>query len=412
MNTRSQSRQLAAGSILALSLVLAGCAGEGTASIGLEASVDTIGGIERFHYPESGATNLPWRFDTVAVIGGFGVDDPNYQFAQIGRNGLAADAAGNLYVFDGQGKRILGYSPTGEFIGSWGREGEGPGEIGAWGGVLTVGAGDTLWLADASNQRITLFPTDGGDPVTIPMTDSDNRMAGQMLAIDGGVLSLMSSFMFTPGEEAQFPPRPLVTISRDGAIQDTVWEAPAPKTDLVEITTGNRAMVMLMTRRFSPPFTFGRFSDGGLVLQDQTAYDIRLSGADGTVQRVIQRDPAPRLATEEDRQRIIDQIYERADDPESDVVKKQAEATTFEDSVPRINRLIVDHADRVWVGVSETLPGEDERLDVFSRDGQLLGELAGYELPDLFFGDGYAAVLTEDELEVEQIVILRLVESP
>ena len=41
----------------------------------------------------------------------------------------------------------------------------------------------------------------------------------------------------------------------------------------------------------------------------------------------------------------------------------------------------------------------------------LLGELRDMELPSLFFGDGYAALITEDELEVQQIVILKLVET-
>lgn len=95
----------------------------------------------------------------------------------------------------------------------------------------------------------------------------------------------------------------------------------------------------------------------------------------------------------------------------SDTQKKQAEATTFSDVIPLINTLILDHADRIWVGVSETVPGENERLDIYSRDGRLLGELHDVELPHLFFGDGYAALITEDELDVQQIVILRLIET-
>jgi len=388
-----------------------GCAGEGTASTELAAVIDTIDGIEHLRYPAAGATELPWRFDTVAVIGGFNVEDPDYQFSRVGRYGLASDAAGNLYVFDGQGKRIIGYQPTGEFIGTWGREGEGPGEIGAWGGVLSMGPGDTLWLADRSNQRITLFPTDGGDAVSIPMGEGSTGFGGRLVALPGGALSLMSSFSFTPGENAQMPPRPVVRIDRDGAITDTLWTVPAPKTDVVEMTSGNNRMMMLMSRRFSPNFSYARFTDGGLVRQDRAEYDIRLMSADGTVVRVIQRDPLPRATTDEDRQREIDEVLEPSDDQDADMQRKQAEAMTFEETIPLINNLVLDHADRVWVGVSEAVPGENERLDVYSADGQLLGELHGVELPHLFFGDGYAARLARDDLDVEQIVILRLVET-
>ena len=125
-----RTSRLAIGALLSFLLPLAaGCAGEGAASTGLEAAIDTIGGIEHLHYPETGATALPWRFDTVAVIGGFNETDTDRQFSVMGRYGMTADAAGNLYVFDFQGKRIIGFQTSGEVIGTWGREGEGPGEI-------------------------------------------------------------------------------------------------------------------------------------------------------------------------------------------------------------------------------------------------------------------------------------------
>ena len=405
-------RRLAGRFLILLFLPLAGaCAGEGAASISLEAIVDTIGGIEHLHYPETGATELPWHFDTVAVIGGFNVDDPDYQFSRVGRYGLTSDGAGNLYVLDGQGHRIIGYAATGEIIGTWGREGEGPGEIGGWGGVLAMGPGDTLWLADRSNQRITLFPTHGGDAASIPMGEGSSGFGGRLIATPDGALSLMSSFSFTPGENAQMPPRPVVRIDRDGTVTDTLWTVPAPRTDVVTVTSGNNTMMMMMSRRFSPNFSYARLSDGRLVKQDLADYDVRMMDPDGTVRRVIQRDPPPRATTEADRQREIDEVLEPADDRDADMQRKQADAMTFEETIPVINRLEVDHTDRIWVSVSETIPDEDERLDVYSADGRLLGELRGVELPDLFFGDGYAAVLTRDDLEVEQIVILRLVEE-
>jgi hypothetical protein len=222
---------------------------------------------------------------------------------------------------------------------------------------------------------------------------------------------MMSSFTFSPGDDAKMPPRPLVHVGRDGVVTDTLWSVPAAETDLVTITSGGNRMMMMMSRQFSPSFSYDRFSDGGFVKHDQVPYDFRLVAADGTEEQIVQRDPAPRATTNEDRQRVLDEMLEPVDGEVSDIQKKQADATTFSDLIPLINRLMIDQADRIWVGVSETIPEENERLDVYSRDGQLLGELRDVKMPHLFFGDGYAALITEDDLEVQQIVILKLVET-
>jgi sugar lactone lactonase YvrE len=84
---------------------------------------------------------------------------------------------------------------------------------------------------------------------------------------------------------------------------------------------------------------------------------------------------------------------------------------TFADSIPRITGLAVDGRDRLWVGVSEEIPGETERIDVFARDGELIGEIRDPDLfPSIFYGDGRAALLDRDELDVQRVVVLGLSE--
>ena len=101
-------------------------------------------------------------------------------------------------------------------------------------------------------------------------------------------------------------------------------------------------------------------------------------------------------------------VFDKATKPDgTEVDVEEAVVNLFESDVVTCE----DLADGNAVGVSETLPGENERLDVYSRDGELLGEMRDAKLPHLFFGDGYAALLTTDDLDVQQIVILRLVET-
>lgn len=386
----------------------------------VEVAVDTVGGIERLTYGAERAAQLPWRFDTTTVIGGFGVDDANYQFGGLSSNSLAGDADGNLYVLDGDGIRVLGYGPDGSFLGSWGREGGGPGELGGgFGGgprSMALGPGDTLWIDDRANQRLTLIPVDGGEPASLALPQSSRGFGGAMSVDSAGVVAILSTFSFSPGEADGMPPRPIVRVGRDGEVGDTLWTAPAPPTDMVTISSGGNRLMMMMSQRFAPGFYWVRFDDGGIALAESAAYDIRFVDASGEPERILRRNPPPRLVTETDRRTYLDSLLappeEETQFNSAEIRRERAEATTFADSVPRIVEMRRDTRDRLWVGVSEEQPEVIERIDVYDRDGTLLGELRDMPMPDHFFADGRAAIIDRDELDVQQVHVMRLVETP
>ena len=391
-----------------------------SSSAGLEVAVDTVGGVERLTYGDERAGQLPWRFDTTTVIGGFAVDDPDYQFGGLTSNSLAGDAEGNLYVLDAGGIRVLGYGPDGSFLGSWGREGGGPGELGGgFGGgprSMALGPGDTLWIDDSSNQRLTLLPLRGGEPASLAVPQSSRGFGGAMSVDSAGVVAILSTFSFSPGEATGMPPRPIVRVGRDGEVGDTLWTAPAPPTDMVTISAGGNRLMMMMGQQFAPGFYWVRFDDGAIALAESAAYDIRVVDAAGEAERILRRNPPPRLVTEADRRAYLDSLLtppeEESQFNSAEIRRERAEATTFADSVPRIVELRRDTRDRLWVGVSEQQPGVLERIDVYDRDGTLLGELRDMPMPDHFFADGRAAIIDRDELDVQQVHVMRLIETP
>ena len=121
------------------------CSDSGASSTVLEAVTDTVDGVTRLTYPETGAQALGWRLDTVAVIGGYGAEADEYQFDQVGPGSLAGDPLGNLCRDRPDGEAGPRLRRRGSFIGSWGREGSGPGELQMPTG-LGVGSADTLWV--------------------------------------------------------------------------------------------------------------------------------------------------------------------------------------------------------------------------------------------------------------------------
>jgi len=401
---------------LALPVLGSGCAGDSSGGAArLEARVDTLDGVERLLYPASPGPTLPWRFDTLAIVGGFGADGDGYQFDDVGVQLLAGSPDGDLYVADGAGRRVLRYDATGTFVEAFGREGAGPGELQRPTG-LDLGPGDTLWISDSGNRRTMLIPVDGGAPRSIPMADDASILAGRIVARGELFFGVNRVFSFSPGQAPDaVPPYRLVGFDRAGEARDSVWASPGPAMTSVTLRTTGGMMMLLMSARFVPAFRWRALSGNEFVVSDQAAYDFRLVRADGTMSRRIERDPAPRAVTQADRDaeraRIRKESEESSRGPSDEKLLEQRLAkTTFADLVPRISGLAVDGEDRVWVGVSEETPEEVERIDVYDRRGLLLGEIAGDPLlPDLFYGPGLAAKLGRDDLDVQQIVILRLV---
>ena len=402
--------------LLGLTLLVSACGEAPEGPIALQAAVDTVDGVRRLAYPEGGAAQLDWQLDTAALIGGFGADSEEYQFDQVGPGSLAGDASGDLYLIDQTGKRVLGYDRAGSFLGSWGREGSGPGELQMPIG-LGVGRGNTLWVLDGSNQRITLLPLDPeAEPSSIPFPPGSSMMGGRIIPVVDGAYGVFAMFSFRPGDDTGPPPRPLVRLGHDGVAADTVWEAPAPKFDQIEVTSGNRVMVMMAQQSFAPGFHWDRFADGSFALAQGPEYDIRVVGADGLERFRIRREPAARATTPADQEFERDRLREASVTGTfpgaEEMMEKRLEALTFAEVVPRLTGLAVDTQNRLWVGVSVTRPGETDRIDVYGADGSLLGEILEPEFfPDLIYGDGLVARITADELDVQQIVVYELVEG-
>lgn len=78
-------------------------------------------------------------------------------------NDLAFGGSGEIYVTQGHGKgesRVLKFDPDGNFIGTWGGEGSGPGQFNVPHSIVADAKG-LLYIADRSNQRIQVFDPDG-----------------------------------------------------------------------------------------------------------------------------------------------------------------------------------------------------------------------------------------------------------
>ena len=71
-------------------------------------------------------------------------------------SGLAIDGNDDVYVCEIGNNRVQKFDKDGNFICMWGKEGQGPGEFGNLHGIIVDSSGN-VYVADTANHRIQMF---------------------------------------------------------------------------------------------------------------------------------------------------------------------------------------------------------------------------------------------------------------
>ena len=141
-------------------------------------------------------------------------------------------------------------------------------------------------------------------------------------------------------------------------------------------------------------------------------YSVDILDGDRVV-RSVRRTLSPSSATRSDAveevgdgMRVMTSAGERVCDPE-EVVEQRG----FETTVPLVGSLFLHPDGRLWVARGG-IGGNPVPVDVFAPDGGYLGTLAaGTPLPLDALPDGRVLWEERDELDVERLVVGRLVEG-
>ncbi len=150
----------------ALTFLMAACGGDPDRRV--MAEVDTVGGVV---VVRNGAEGLWRRSEEWRVVEEFRVGNvqgnPDEELATSRNNSVTLGPNGQIFVLDRSLDRIVVFSGGGEFVRSFGRSGEGPGEFRspmalAWDGT------DRLWVADGLNGRYHVFDSTGSFQKSVP----------------------------------------------------------------------------------------------------------------------------------------------------------------------------------------------------------------------------------------------------
>jgi len=237
--------------------------------------------------------------------------------------GSVTETAGAIYLSDWREPAIYRFDPQGRFVGRVGREGDGPGEYRV---PITLGArGDSLWLWEPSQQRLTLWDPAGHLVRTTAVTDGGGSYASGVLLPDGGIAKL-PNWSSANGSAGQVS-APVLRFTPAGRLRDTLLTIPVG-VDHFQFETGPKMYLIGQQPFIDSPLLVASIVGDGFIRVDRatdgppriglTRYD-----ASGRVRwrRSISYTPAPLDPT------VIDSVIRGYTNPADSRAPKVPEAT-------------------------------------------------------------------------------------
>jgi hypothetical protein len=314
---------------------------------------------------------------------------------------------GEIVVANTGSLQMRFYDLQGKYLRAVGREGGGPGEFMRMGAIWRLGD-DSLVVFDFGNNRLSVHGIDGSFGRTLRLEHVTTAIPLPVgVFADGSILAYWHLVSEGPtGDGLQRIPRMYGIWDAEGAFVDSL--ARLPGSELFSVSVGPEHS--LATGR-----PFGRapveIAGGGRWYYGSSdRYEIEVRGMDGTLQRLIRRPVPNRLVTK-------DLIAERERRLRERRAQRGATSATPFDGIPYpadmppYESLRLDAGGNLWVAYYR-LEEEPVRWAVFDPAGRWLGDVQtpdGGRVWDI--GDDYVLGVWQDELDVQQVRMYRLVKG-
>jgi hypothetical protein len=304
------------------------------------------------------ARNLrsPLRLDEI-----FNIDTENADIARLGTSdiwGFDVNSAGEIFVFKSplnQGDLIYRFDPAGRFLSSFGRKGEGPGEL-QMPIFQKLSASGELAIPDAGKRKIFVFDREGRLLREIPIKPRLRQTSERLLPLDD------TRFLY---RRVDFDTaHPVAKISYVFSIVDRECSE-IKELDRIPVENTDSVAKVLY------PFPFIRWALSGdriFLVNDERGYEIRAYDFDGKLVRRIGKEGPPVKFPEAMRRDVLKNI----EAPTFAFLKTKIK---FADPAPPCQHIWVDDKGRLYVKTYEegVRPGEF-MIDIFDGGGVFIGQ--------------------------------------
>jgi hypothetical protein len=334
---------------------------------------------------------LDWKFERILDLGG--ADDGPTAFFRVFPTSIGVDSLGNLYVLDAGNYKVSVFDRLGRHVRSFGRQGEGPGELSFPSDMAVTPAGEVA-VYDFNRRALVRFDAAGSFAGTFPLPGALQR---KVVLLDDGRIAAA------------------VTQHAD-AVDSTDSSLLTLGVDTVEITR-MRQNSRVVAQQFScRSVALPRYLDQAIVwaaagnrivLNDNTAWSVRVYDHN-RLTAIWRRDRSPLRSTLELA------AWEVA---EGDSLRSRGCAVAAEDVArkigyteiaPTVRSVAVAPDGGVWLWRRTEVPGELP-IDVLDATGAYVGTLPdGSPFPALFRGSDEIVAVERDEVNRPHVVVYRV----
>jgi len=319
--------------------------------------------------------------------------------------GLDVDSRGNVYVAD-RSSRLFVFSPDGAVLRTLGRKGQGPGEFDLLADVRVLPR-DSVFAFDAGLSRVTVFGPNSDRAAYSVNVGTNAMLYPYWVRTAVSTRGIFAAYRAAFGEGDGRGPRGhrkevLRLLNPDGSIRrDSVLAF-----DEAEMLLLHGAVEGVTENPFGRQTIFALGGDDRVYAAWTGALAIAVYSADGRPVRTIRPAiaAAARPITAHDRDSVIAALGNAV----PAAVLRRAFAEIGSDSWPLFRDMLVDDADRVWLGLLGG-HGDPVRWTAFDQAG---AQVASLELPEnvsLRVVRGRRAYGVElDEDDVPRVVVYAL----
>jgi bifunctional DNA-binding transcriptional regulator/antitoxin component of YhaV-PrlF toxin-antitoxin module len=286
---------------------------------------------------------------------------------------IAVDDEGNIYLLDGKENKILVFDKKGKYLKSFGKKGQGPGEMGGPSGIHLTPAKELL-VDDSLNRKLIFFSLDGKFLRNIS-TATFFGLGGVELDSQGNMIAQ-------------------VVIFANNKINREIKKFDKDLNPL--FTVANYDFPNIMAGKINPfsVLTIYRVGkDGTIFISNLDQYEIKVLNSEGKVIKRILKEYEPVKTTEEHKKEMLERIP--PDFPFRDRLE-------LPKALPPYRDFFLDEQGRIFVKTYEIGKTKEEHFfDIFDAAGNYIARLALKGEEHFIKGERlYSVEETEDGFQV------------